>query len=173
MPPCGWPAAGSRGVYYFSGGRRIPLRADPDWVAVLLDHPAVRATDLPVQLERQGHVERSGVVVVPHSVLPERLRSGLEAQGALLPVYAHGDAQIVVLPEVRVEGSDTKQVAAIHGFLDSADVETEVIEERGNQVTLRPRSGRAEDALRLANEIHERLHPPMAQARFLRIVRKR
>jgi hypothetical protein len=160
-------------AYYFAGNERIPLELESETVGVLLDHPAVETMGLRRQLERLGSQLRAGIVIVPASVVPTEVRERLDVVGAILPVYVHDDSHIVVLPEVRVEGHDRKEIAAIRKFLDTAEVEPGDIEEHGTRVTVRPQSGRAADALRLANQVHERVNPPLSQARFLRIVKKR
>jgi hypothetical protein len=139
-------------------------------VGVLLQHPAVARSGLRASLKRAGQQLREGVVIVPRTAIPSERREAWEEVGALLPVYAQDDALIVVLPEVRIEGTDASQVPAIKQWLKDARREAEVIEEQGTRVTLRPRSGRAADALQIANEVEEHVHPALSQARFLRIV---
>lgn len=157
--------------YYYAGGERIQLERDPATVGVLLDHAATRALPSKVlsSVRRQGHALRSGIVIVPSSAIPSMVRQGLDAEGALLPVFVHGQARILVLPEVRVESKDPQQVSAIRRFLAS-EVEAGAIEEQGTRLTFRPRSGRAEDALEIASRVEEQMHPVASQARFVRIV---
>lgn len=160
----------SREDYYFSGGRRIRLERDSQIVGVLLQHPAVASSGLRATLRREGRQLQQGVVIVPWSSIPPERRGPWEDAGALLPVYAQDGALIVVLPEVRIEGTDANQVPAIKEWLKAAQREAEVVEERGTRMTLRPRSGRAAEALQIANEVEEHMHPALSQARFLRVV---
>jgi hypothetical protein len=160
---------GSADDYYFSEGRRIHLKRNRDMVGVLLNHPLVASSRLRASLKRVGRPLRDGVVIVPWSAIPDERRELLEGDGALLPVYEQNGALVVVLPEVRVEGTDPGQVPAIKAWLDAAEHDAELVEERGTRVTLRPRSGRAADALRIANEVGEEVRPALSQARFLRV----
>jgi len=157
-------------AYYVSGGKRIRLERDPQQVGVLLEHPAIARSKLRSRLKREGRSLREGIVLVPSSTIPADVGERLEDEGALLPVYAEGDALILVLAEVRVEGTDLGQVPSIKTWLKGAKGEADIVEQRGTRVTVRPRSGRPADALRIANEVDEQVHPALSQARFLRIV---
>jgi hypothetical protein len=139
-------------------------------VGVLLNHPALARSRLRASLKRSGRPLREGVVIVPWSAIPDERRELLEGDGALLPVFEQDGALVVVLPEVRVEGVDSGQVPAIKAWLNAAEHDAELVEEQGMRVTLRPRSGRAADALRIANEVGEQVRPALSQARFLRVV---
>jgi hypothetical protein len=172
-PPEASRGRASANDYYFSEGRRIHLKRNRDMVGVLLNHPAVTSSRLRASLKRAGRPLREGVVIVPWSAIPDGRREFLEGDGALLPVYEQDGALVVVLPEVRVEGTDPGQVPAIKAWLDATEHDAELVEERGTRVTLRPRSGRAADALRIANEVGEQVRPALSQARFLRVVPER
>jgi hypothetical protein len=84
-------------------------------------------------------------------------------------VFRHGGTLLVALPEVRVELPEAQR-----GQLDSmarvGPIRSEVEDAGGGSVVMRPLSGRGADALQLANAVHERLHPELAQARFLRMI---
>jgi hypothetical protein len=77
---------------------------------------------------------------------------------------------LVVLPEVRIEAADERQARKIRRALDGASVASEVVRDKGEQLVVRPRSHKGGDALELANLVAETVEPPMAQARFLRVV---
>jgi hypothetical protein len=156
--------------YYVSGGRRIRLERKPDLVGVLLEHPAVEGSKLGSTLKHVGRPLRDGIVMAPLSSIPAELREELDDEGALLPVYEQGDSLLVVLPEVRVEGDDPRQLADLKEWLKDQRRGVEVVEERDDRVTLRPTSGRAADALRTANAISEEARSVVSQPRFLRIV---
>lgn len=159
-----------RDAYYFAGGERIALRADPQHVGVDLG----RATSLPKRrqtaLRKVGRPLRGDVVLLECSAVPDAEQAQLDADGALLPAYHADDSTIVVLPEVRVELRDPKQVSDLRRRLERAGVDRKSIRARGGRVSFAPRSGRAEDALRLANDLYEELEPAASQARFLRVV---
>jgi len=160
-------AQGAEPNHYYSNGQRISIRRDDDQVAVLLSHPS--ASGMRVRLEQHGLELRSGVFLVPASVLSDSERARLESDGALFPVFEAEGGRLILMPEVRVQGRDHAQVREIRTHLTDEDLADD-IEESGNLVQFRPRSGKAIDALRLANAIQERIGPDMSQARFLRVV---
>ena len=91
--------------------------------------------------------------------------AALEAGEA--PVYeAEDGSTLAVLPEVRVECADPAVLDAVAASLSGATV-TDRSEER---LVIRPDSGRGEDALALANHVHEAFDVDVAQARFRRVV---
>jgi hypothetical protein len=109
--------------------------------------------------------------MLPSAEVPDDVAHALDQAGALQPVYRSADgALVVVLPEVRIDLADTEQASQLHDYLASHDLTSEVLRDTGEQVVLRPTSNRGDDALSLANSIEETVHPPMSQARFLRIV---
>jgi hypothetical protein len=158
--------------YYFADGKRIALRADPDHVAVDLQRAQAAAlpTTRRAALRHAGQELRKGVILLSRDALDDDERDALERAGALLPAYRAEDATIVVLPEVRVELRDADQVAGLRERLAAAGADPESVTERGHMISFAPASGRAEDALRIANEIYEELSPAASQARFLRVV---
>jgi hypothetical protein len=88
------------------------------------------------------------------------------------PVFRHGEATIVVLPEVRVE-IEPSRAAQLARVAAEAGGDVDVEDRGGGSYVVRPRSGRGTDALAIANAVHERLGATLAQARFRRIVPKR
>jgi hypothetical protein len=91
--------------------------------------------------------------------------AALEAGDA--PVYeAEDGSTLAVLPEVRVECADPAVLDAVAASLSGATV-TDRSEER---LVIRPDSGRGEDALAIANRVHEGFAVDVAQARFRRVV---
>jgi hypothetical protein len=82
------------------------------------------------------------------------------------PVFRAEDGSLVaVLPEVRVESTDPKVLDEVAASVGAATVERS--EER---LVIRPDSGRGEDALAIANQVHEAFDVDVAQARFRRVV---
>jgi hypothetical protein len=159
--------------HYFAGGRRIPLEADPDHVGVDLRHPAARAlpAGLRSRIEKDGTTLRAGVFLVDAGLLSEAQRESLDDAGALLPAFRSEGATLVVLPEVRVEYADEKQHDLLRRRLAEPDVDPDSVDDRPGRVSFAPGSGRAADAMRLANQLYEELdRPPASQARFLRVV---
>ena len=161
-------------TFYYADGERIPL--DPtDQVAVDLE--TAKAVDLPSTVTREiqgtGRPLRGAIVMVARDAVVASVADLLDEAGALHPVFvAADDTLLVVLPEVRVEVADSEAATEVRQYLEAGSVPAEVVEDKGNWLTVRPTTGRGADALELANRIAEDLHPLTAQARFLRIVPK-
>ena len=156
---------------YGDDGEQIELRP-ADKIAVDLE--AAGTADLPAgviaDLRRQSDPLRGSVVLLRSDDLAAAVVDALESVGALHPVYTSEDgALLVVLPEVRVEVEDEAQAAKLRKHLDKTG-SVEVVRDTGELLVLRPTSHRGDDALELANDITEFVDPPLAQARFLRVV---
>ncbi len=161
-------------AYYFAGGERIELHADPEHVGLDLAHAASLPRRRQSVLRKVGRVLRGDMVLLETREISDAELEELEAEGALLPAYRADDATIVVLPEVRVELKDPKEAHRVRVKLEEAGVvDPKSVQERGSMLCFAPNSGRAEDALRLANELYEDLEPSASQARFLRVVPRR
>jgi hypothetical protein len=157
--------------YYYAGGQKIELVPDPDCVAVDISRVRSRSAALHDVLAA-GEPLLGNVRLVRRDALSPSKQAQLERQCALLPVFRHGYTLIVVLPEVRVElqrGQDSK----LDSFVRSGRIRATVERDPEGRVVLRPVSGKGVDALAIANKLHETLAPPLAQAHFLRRVRKR
>jgi len=154
--------------YYYAGGEKIPIARDIEHVAIDLSHEvpdALRSAWLRVKEIAQRLPGNVGLARVAD--VPAALEQTLEEAGALHPVYRHDGTTLVVLPEVRVE-ADATQRRALLAAIDQGTIPASVEHAEGEQIVLRPGSGKS--ALAVANLVHERLHPRMAQARFMRIV---
>lgn len=150
------------GSYYWASGRRVAL-AETDLVAVDLD----QAGDARQSLQAQSSQAVSGNVVLLAEVEARTaLGAGIASQPGVHPVYTADGAVLVVLPEVRVEGSAEVLDRVRREAGDGVDVDDDDVPGR---LVLRPASGRGEDALRLANEVTETVAPELAQCRFVRI----
>lgn len=133
-----------------------------------------RARKLPLtsrkQLKQAGGQPLGGQwTLFERGSLPPDLLAELESRAAVQTVFRHGGTLLVALPEVRVELPEAQR-----GQLDSmarvGPIRSEVEDAGAGSVVMRPLSGRGVDALQLANAVHERLHPELAQARFLRMI---
>ena len=158
-------------AYYYAGGQKIELVPDPDRVAVDLSRVRTRSALVRVTLEA-GEPLVGKIRLVQRKDLPLRTLASLEKQSALQPVFTHGDSVIVVLPEVRVEVKPGQR-KELDSLVRSGGIQTAIEKDAVGRVVLRPLSGKGADALTLANTLHETLKPPMAQAHFLRRVRRR
>jgi hypothetical protein len=160
------------GRYFYAGGRRHPLVLADDQVAIDSRAAAAAglgevATSLPVASQLA-----SGVAIVQRSAVPAALRDRLEAAGALRSVYRSGDVLVVPLPEVRLEFEPGSRAATLRA-LASSNVPADITLDEPDRVSLRPRSGRAEDALDLANHVVEQGHAGSASVRMLQVVPRR
>ncbi len=160
--------------YYYSGGKRIALEPDERTIAVDLRRARAAASpQVREWAERSGGLAsvKDGIALVPRAEIPAEVLAGLDQEGAIHPVFRYGRARIVVLPEVRVEVAGAEE-QRLRRALEKGDFQAEVEHDDGERLVLRPRSGRGIDALALANALHEKVAPSLAQARFLRIVPK-
>lgn len=159
--------------YYYAGGEKIRIEADADRIAV--DLSRVRGASRKIRdflKHREGDKAlKGGITLVERKAIPKRVLDQLERQAALHPVYRHGETLLVVLPEVRVELSEPQQ-ESVRTFVSRGPVRAAIQKAEGDRMILRPVSGKGADAITLANTLHETIHPKMAQARFLRVVRK-
>ncbi|MBV8292577.1 MAG: hypothetical protein JOY55_12330 [Mycobacterium sp.] len=122
---------------------------------------------------KDGSREGGGVVVVPRVALDEQTIASLSDAGALQPVYHHNNAVVVALPEVRVEFDTAEQRRAVMDVLaENEALPQNIAQSTDDFLTVRPASGSGVDALKIANEIHERGHDADASVRFIQFVPK-
>ena len=156
--------------YYYAGGDRIDLEPSKGHVAVDLE--AAREAGLGDELKAvlsHGSPLRRQMILVDRADLQEGVEQRLASAHAIQPVFRHGVALLVALPEVRVEAPG-KEAQAVRRYLQQHAPSAEIVREQGDLLVLRPRSGRGIDALHLATQLAEAVGPTMAQPRFLRIV---
>jgi hypothetical protein len=159
---------------YYAGGRKVELDRAEDYVAV--DQNAAHNAGLDAQVKsaskdspRQG----GGVVLVPRTALDDKTIADLSDARALQPVYRHDNAVMVALPEVRVEFDSAEQRRAVMDVLaESEALPHSISQDSEDYLTVRPESGSGVDALKIANEIHERGNDADASVRFIQFVPK-
>lgn len=157
--------------YYYAGGRKIELEVDDEHVAV--DQAVAEAAGLTVGAIGGGlPALRSGVLLSEKSSLGNDVLHALHGAGALRPVFRHDQAVLVALPEVRVEYDDLTQHNAVKKLLASDFHDAAISEETDDRLILKPRSGDARDALKMANEIFEHAHPAASSVRFVQFIPK-
>jgi hypothetical protein len=162
------------GAYYYAAGRKVELERDEEHVGV--DQKAAARAGLAGQVKtasadtpRQG----GGVVLAQRSALGEKTIASLHDAGALQPVYRHNRAVMVALPEVRVEFDTAEQRRAVMDVLAGGHALPHTISDSTDDgMIVRPASGNGDDALTIANEIHERARPAAASVRFIQFVPK-
>jgi len=162
------------GAYYYASGERIPLVRAGDLLAVDLreagrSEPVAKSLGAAITSAKPL---MAGMGLVDVKGLDDAAVETVRQSGLAQPVYQTEGGTIVVLPEVRVEESrGKKERDSIRTWL-SEHHSTLEFEENDDRFTIRPRSGHGDDALRLANQIVEQLAPEMAQARFIRVVKR-
>jgi hypothetical protein len=160
---------------YYVGDQKVELNRAHDYVAV--DEKAAYGAGLDAEVataSKEAERHGGGVVVVPRVALDEQTLASLSGAGALQPVYRHDDAVIVALPEVRVEFDSAEQRRAVLNVLtESAALPNDVCQSADDYLTVRPASGSGVDAIKIANEIHERGHVGDASVRFIQFVPRR
>ena len=158
--------------YFYAGGERRELQRVDDRVAIDMRGAAGAGLGgvvdaLPVASKLPGDL-----TIVDRTALTKPLYERLNAAGLVRPVYRHGNALVVLMPEVRVELEGDQHAAALEA-VDASHVAADVTDDTPERLSLRPRSGSAEDALDLANFIYERAHPAASSVRMFQVVPKR
>jgi hypothetical protein len=156
--------------YYYASGRPVELKLDRDWVAAdrkRLADAGVAAETLDA-LGKDARSLRGDLFLARRKSVPPKQLQELEQAGAVEPVFQAQGAMIVVLPEVRVEDPSQERRAAVQAWLRK-NGQAEVVSAEDDRIVLRPTSGRALDALDIANQLAEQVGPALAQARFLRV----
>lgn len=159
-------------LYYYADGERVDLTPCDDVVAIRKD-----------RLTESGGVDKQtrnalesllrpltrGWSLAETAGLSAASRTALENDGSLQRVFESTGAQLVALPEVRIEETRPQQQRKLKAWLDSlADADVESMD--GEITVVRPRSGKGEDAIRLAGRVFEEIHPEAVSPRFIRIV---
>lgn len=161
-------------LYYYADGKRIDLTPRDEVVAVRQGSVVE-----PGRLEARARKKvtaglrtlMQGWALANTSSLTATSRAALEADGSLQRVFEATGAQLVALPEVRIEETRATHKRKLQNWLAKiAEAEVQSIDDDGEITILRPRSGRGEDAIRLASRIFEEAHPEAATPRFIRIV---
>jgi hypothetical protein len=151
---------GPSSSYYYASGKQI--RLDPARELVAFDAGALPALGLPEDA-------RNGLLRVCRTLRGDLAIADTGAVPAGV-IARFGQDLVVVLPEVRVEESRHEQREKLEAWLKGAEKMLSASGIGTVRLTLRPASGRGEDALHIANELHERIGPELAQARFVRVV---
>ncbi len=155
--------------YYYAGGHRIDLEVDDDLVAV--DEQVAEAGG--VGGAPEGAAARrlpGGVVVTRRTAIAAPRLAALEQAGAIRPVYRHERALMVALPEIRVEVDTPRQRKAALAAIATAPFDVDIDDAQADRIVVRPRSGRSDEALAVANHVYERAHPAASSVRFVQVV---
>jgi hypothetical protein len=157
--------------YFYAGGERHAL--EPADGPLAIDTRAVAAAGLgdivavlPIRSKLPG-----GVVLVDRADCTDEIFARLNRAGVIRSVYRSGRAFVVPMPEVRVEFEGDQRADAIRA-LGKSPVPADITEDTPDRLALRPRSGKGDDALDLANYIYEHAHPAASTVRMLQVVPK-
>ena len=158
--------------YYYVGDQKVPIDLDRQRVCVDLGLAKAGPAALRKWVRQAKPKPVSGqLALLDRSALPPAVLEALEAQSAVQPVFRHGEASLVALPEVRVEATRAKR-RKLDTLVKKGPIPASIEDQGADRTVLRPLSGNGGDAVALANALHETLQPDLAQARFVRIVPK-
>jgi hypothetical protein len=157
--------------YFYAGGERQELELADDLVAVDARRAAEVGLGSVVSALRIRSKLPGGMAIVEHAAIDEALREKLRSAGVVQSVYRHGSALVVPLPEVRVE-LEGGQREAVRQAMKTSHVGAEVTDDTPERLSLRPVSGSGDDALDLANFIHEKAQPAASSVRMVQVVPK-
>jgi len=149
--------------YYYADNKRISLQPADDLVAFKAKPASGRKGAVPVGRELTGGLR----LAAKGDLTPAKRKL---TSNSNYPVYRSGGAIVVALPEVRVEESRRSYWTKLQKWLVEHGDVIEVVSSDDERVVLRPASGSGRDALSIANNLAETVHPEMAQARFIRVV---
>jgi hypothetical protein len=162
----------SKSPYYYAAGKRQLLTVDRGLAAVDLfaaeERGLVEADEaeaLRVRCRELGH----GLILVDlHRVAEADL--AFAGPGLRQQVYRSDDDTIIVaLPEVRVAGNE-QTLATVRSWIGQNGLAVTEDGPRLGQMTVRPIDRQGATSLTIANQLHERFKPDLAQARFIRVV---
>ncbi len=133
---------------------------DREWIAIdseLFEGSEISGSTKD-RLRRSAKVLSANFSLVPATVLSPEERIELERDKVVSPVFRHGSALLVALPEIRVEESLPAEQELLKKWFDRHDQDLSVLTERNDRFLVAPLSGKAEDALSAAQELNP-LHP--------------
>jgi hypothetical protein len=170
MPPSRKPT----GFYYYASGQPVDLTLDETWLAIDTQQFKAAGTSprLQAALLKNAHALRGDLILVKRQTLTTKQLDVLTRQGVAHPVFRSKGALLIALPEVRVEESSSQRRRALLRWIREHRELTEIVEDYGERIVLRPTSGHGTDAIHLANQIIEQIAPELAQPRFVRVVER-
>lgn len=159
--------------YFYASGVQIPIERDESQVAFVTGklEPGLRSR-LDALAAKVGRSLPGQVVVLPTGALDAVDSEATAKPGARQTVYRRGKELLVPLPEVRVEFDDEAELHATLEALAGTPHPVDVVDQSDFRLVLTPRSGSADDALDVANFLHEMARPALAAVRFLHFVPK-
>lgn len=156
--------------FYYADGKKIELNLVSDKIAVQADELQGDSVWSSARDTAESLMGGYSLIDV-RSLEPVVVQKGLES-GQAQPVYEAEGCLIVVLPEIRIEESRSPAtVASVRKYLEDHCDEI-LVQELEQRFTLKLKSNRGDAALNMANEIVQQVAPEMAQARFIRLMKR-
>lgn len=153
--------AKTKKLYFFADGKKVPLVAVTDLVA----HGKAESNSLPSDVTFASRKL--------HETAKSSQSRGRKKAETEYPVYSSkAGGYVVALPEVRVQEQSPNTSESFASWLNRNKDRVVVVGQKRGQTTLRPVSGKGEDAITIANEIYVAIRPMMSQPRFLRLVER-
>lgn len=157
--------------YYYAGGQKIPLEPVKDLVALRGSAAtAVSSTMEKAASKSPRSMElMDGMSLVDVSDVPATDLQKFSTAGDAQPVYQAGSTMMIPLPEVCVEPANDSQKKSVNKLLKGLGDRARVETGKYGQITVHLTSGRGDDAVQLANEIHEQIDSGVASPRFMQV----
>ncbi len=156
--------------YYYAGGEKIPLHRVTHLVALRGQIPVkgVAATKLDSK-KRWSMPLTNGLSLVDSDGLAQEDLAKFASPGDMQPVYTCGNTIMVPLPEVSVEAVDETKKKSLAKLLQKMGDRARVEQGKYGQMIVHLTSGKGDDAVELANLIHEKIRPELAAPRFMQV----
>lgn len=156
--------------FYYADGEKVRLEAEDTLVA--LNRAGAERAGFGKQIAGALAAARrlpGGVHLTERALLTADVLSSLREAGAIQPVYRHGRALLVPMPEVRIEFA-AAQRGAVLDALAHPPSPVAVEEQSDGRIVLRVNSGNGDDAIEVANYVYEQARPAMSAARLIQVV---
>lgn len=156
--------------YYYAGGKKIPLQRVDNLVALRGQVPSRKRDSKTLAMNKRDSMPlMDGLSLVDVQGIADEDLAKYASPGDMQPVYTAGNTLMVPLPEVSVEAVDEKKQKSLEKLLDKMGDLARVEKGKYGQITVHLTSGKGDDALQLANLIHEKIRPELAAARFMQV----
>ena len=103
--------------------------------------------------------------------IPKSVIEKLEKVGAVQSVYRRVQTHRA-RAGIRMQSTTLPGERALRQALSSTTIHADIIDETEERFVVRPKSGRGDDAINLANEVAEKARPGMSSARMLQVVER-
>ena len=156
--------------YYYAGGQKIPLHRVDHLVALRGQIPSKTSPAKKLASKKGWSMPlMNGLSLVDLGGIADEDLAKFASPGDMQPVYTSGNTIMVPLPEVSVEAVDAGKRKSLQVLLDKMGGLARVETGKYGQMTVYLTSGKGDDALQLANLIHEKIRPEVASPRFMQV----